>query len=96
MVLAFVKIMIEAKLNPMHRLWVQAQDIDRTAALMCYIQLSLWGVPAAVVVGNTLANEQREVFLHHWPPHGRVEMEARTARRRTRPTRAGKARGHHG
>jgi hypothetical protein len=62
MVLAFVKIMIEAKLNPMHRLWVQAQDIDRTAALMCYIQLSLWGVPAAVVVGNTLANEQREVF----------------------------------
>ena len=62
MVLAFVKIMIEAKLNPMHRLWVHAQDVDRTAALMCYIQLSLWGVPAAVVVGNTLANEQREVF----------------------------------
>ena len=68
MVLAFVKIMIEAKLNPMHRLWVHAQDVDRTAALMCYIQLSLWGVPAAVVVGNTLANEQREVFhtiAHH-------------------------------
>ena len=62
MVLAFVKIMIEAKLNPMHRLWVHAQDVDRTAALMCYIQLSLWGVPAAVVVGNTLMNEQREVF----------------------------------
>jgi hypothetical protein len=62
MVLSFVKIMIEAKLNPMHRLWVQAQDIDRTAALMCYIQLSLWGVPAAVVVGNTISNEQREVF----------------------------------
>ena len=68
MVLAFVKIMIEAKLNPMHRLWVHAQDVDRTAALMCYIQLSLWGVPAAVVVGNTLMNEQREVFhtiAHH-------------------------------
>jgi hypothetical protein len=68
MVLAFVKIMIEAKLNPMHRLWVQAQDIDRTAALMCYIQLSLWGVPAVVVVGNTLANECRETFYtigHH-------------------------------
>ena len=62
MVLAFVKIMIEAKLNPMQCLWVHAQDIDRTAALMCYIQLSLWGVPAAVVVGNTLMNEQREVF----------------------------------
>ena len=68
MVLAFVKIMIEAKLNPMQCLWVQAQDIDRTAALMCYIQLSLWGVPAVVVVGNTLANECRESFYtigHH-------------------------------
>lgn len=52
----------------MHRLWVHAQDVDRTAALMCYIQFSLWGVPAVVVVGNTLANEQREVFhtiAHH-------------------------------
>jgi hypothetical protein len=35
---------------------------------MCYIQLSLWGVPAVVVVGNTLANECREAFYtigHH-------------------------------
>jgi hypothetical protein len=62
MVLAFVKIMIEMKLNPMQCVWVQAQDVDRTAALMCYIQLSLWGVPAAVVVGNTLLGEKREVF----------------------------------
>ena len=30
MVLAFVKIMIEAKLNPVHRFWVHAQDVDRT------------------------------------------------------------------
>jgi len=41
---------------------VQATDIDRTTALMCYIQLSLWGVPAQVIVGNTLTNEVREVF----------------------------------
>jgi N-6 DNA Methylase len=68
MVLAFVKIMIEMKLNPMQCVWVHAQDVDRTAALMCYIQLSLWGVPAAVVVGNTLMGESREVFYtigHH-------------------------------
>ena len=35
---------------------------------MCYIQLSLWGVPAVVVVGNTLSNECRESYYtiaHH-------------------------------
>jgi type I restriction-modification system DNA methylase subunit len=33
-----------------------AQDIDRVAALMCYIQLSLLGCPGYVVVGNSLTN----------------------------------------
>lgn len=31
-----------------------AQDIDLTAGLMCYIQLSLLGCPGYVVIGNTL------------------------------------------
>lgn len=43
-----------------------AQDIDRTAALMCYIQLSLLGCPAIIIVGNSLLPEelqkQREVW----------------------------------
>jgi len=34
---------------------------------MCYLQLSLWHVPAVVVVGNTLAHEAREVF--YTPAH---------------------------
>lgn len=33
-----------------------AQDIDRTAALMCYIQLSLLGCAGYVVVGNSLTD----------------------------------------
>lgn len=33
-----------------------AQDVDRTAALMCYIQLSLLGCAGYVVVGNSLTN----------------------------------------
>lgn len=33
-----------------------AQDIDRTAALMCYIQLSLLGCAGYVVVGDSLCN----------------------------------------
>ena len=31
-----------------------AQDIDQTAALMCYIQLSLLGCPAIIIVGDSL------------------------------------------
>ena len=33
-----------------------AQDIDLTAALMCYIQLSLLGCMAAVKVGKSLSD----------------------------------------
>lgn len=33
-----------------------AQDIDRVAGLMCYIQLSLLGCAGYVVIGNTLSN----------------------------------------
>ncbi len=37
-------------------------DIDRLTALMAYVQLSLWNVPAEIVVGNTLSLEVREVW----------------------------------
>lgn len=68
MILALVKVMIQAGYNPADKLWVQAIDVDRMAALMCYIQLSLWNVPAEVIVGNTLTLEVREVWYtpaHH-------------------------------
>ena len=38
-----------------HALFV-AQDIDRVAGLMCYIQLSLLGCPGYVVIANSLTN----------------------------------------
>ena len=38
-----------------HALFV-AQDIDRIAGLMCYIQLSLLGCPGYVVIADSLAN----------------------------------------
>jgi len=68
MVLAVVKTLIEAGYDPARALWVQAWDIDRLAALMAYVQLSLWNVPAEIVVGNTLSLEVREVWFtpaHH-------------------------------
>lgn len=67
MVLAFASVMISYRHNPNQRLWVQCQDIDRTAALMCYLQLSLWHIPAVVLVGDTLAMEVREAF--YTPAH---------------------------
>jgi len=72
MILALVKVMTEAAYDPARKLWVQAIDVERMAALMCYIQLSLWNVPAEVIFGNTLSCEIREVWytpahhLHLW------------------------------
>lgn len=79
MVLAFVKVMLSYGHDPAKRLWVQCQDVDRTAALMCYLQLSLWNVPAAVIIGNTLAMEVREVF--YTPAHYLGLWEYRLRRR---------------
>jgi type I restriction-modification system DNA methylase subunit len=67
MVLAFTKIMRDHNHNPAEKLWVQCTDIDRTAGLMCYLQLSLWNIPAEVIIGNTLSMEVREVF--YTPAH---------------------------
>ena len=45
--------MVKRGLGPRQALYV-AQDIDRTAALMCYLQLSLLGCAGYVVVGDAL------------------------------------------
>jgi len=79
MVLAFVKVMISHGHNPAQRLWVQCQDVDRIAALMCYLQLALWNVPGVVIVGNTLAVEAREVF--YTPAHYLGFWKSRLQRR---------------
>ncbi len=68
MVLAIAQALIEKGKNPANAMWAQCQDIDRTAALTCFVQLSLWNIPAVVIVGDTLANEVRECFYtpaHH-------------------------------
>lgn len=82
MVLAFVKIMLKQGHNPAERLWVQCIDVDRLAALMCYVQLALWNVPAEVLVGNTLSLEIREVW--HTPQHSlgfwEFRLQTRSAR----------------
>ena len=68
MILALIKVMIAKGYNPSQHIWVQCIDVDRMAALMCYVQLSLWNVPAEIIVGNTLSWDIREVWYtpaHH-------------------------------
>ncbi len=43
--------------KPGKELFVQAVDIDIICAMMTYIQLSLYDIPAIVAHGNTLAME---------------------------------------
>jgi type I restriction-modification system DNA methylase subunit len=81
MILAFAHLLIKKGYNPANKLWVEAIDIDRTSALMCYIQLSLWNIPARVIVGNALTLEIKESFytpahyLYFWEAKLRKKMD---------------------
>ncbi|WP_249263147.1 N-6 DNA methylase [Serratia marcescens] len=67
MVIAFAKVMLARGYNPQTQLRVDCVDIDPVAAWMCYIQLSLLGIPARVVIGNSLTLKyQREMYTPFW------------------------------
>lgn len=55
MLIAFANAIKRRGINYQEKVLFVAQDIDRTAAMMCYIQLSLLGCPAVVIIGDTLA-----------------------------------------
>ncbi len=56
---------------------VTAQDINPVAADMCYINLTLWGIPSRIVLGDTLRGTVcREWKNVHW---FRVDEELRSA-----------------
>lgn len=98
MVLAIAKVLISHGHDPARRMWTECRDVDRLAALMCYLQLSLWNIPGVVIVGNTLKMEAREVFYtpqHHlgmWEWKLRRDHENHQARddAKTVPTDAGR------
>lgn len=62
MILAAAQAMKDEGLEPRDTLVVEAVDLDRTAALMAYVQLSAAGLPAIVRVGDSLKNEYREFW----------------------------------
>ncbi len=63
--------------NRMHAI---CYDIDATAVHMCYLQLSLLGIPAIVVHGNSLTLKEWD----HWatPMHIMGRWDARLAKQR--------------
>lgn len=59
MILGLCKAMLEESINYQKHMLVVAQDLDIRAVFMSYIQLSLAGVPAIVIHGNSLLVEER-------------------------------------
>lgn len=53
-------------LNPQKEVLFVGQDIDRTAALMCYIQLALLELSAYVIIGDSLARPGRHPDNEVW------------------------------
>lgn len=62
MVIAVAQAMREEGFNPQKQLNVIAQDLDIKAVHMCYIQLSLLGIPAQVLHANTLSLEVFDIW----------------------------------
>lgn len=56
--IAVDQILKEAGINPAYNAYFMAQDIDKMACCMCYIQLSLLGMSGCVIWQNTLSDEK--------------------------------------
>ena len=61
MIVAYAEYLLEAGYNPSEHLFGSCIDIDPIAADMAFIQLSLLGIPAEVVTGNTLTMQINRV-----------------------------------
>lgn len=53
LLISFAQECLSQKVNYQTNVLFTAQDIDRTAAMMCFVQLSLLGCPGYIVVGDT-------------------------------------------
>ena len=59
LLVAFANTCLRFGVNYQTSVLFTAQDLDTTAAFMCYLQLSLLGCPGYVVIGNTITNPAR-------------------------------------
>lgn len=72
---AYAECLIEAGLNPSAQVFVSCTDIDPVAADMAFIQLSLLGIAAEVVTGDTLTLEFNRI--RHTPAYYLNDFEER-------------------
>ncbi len=72
MVIAFAQTIMKYGFNYQKKLYVEAIDIDENCFKMTYIQLSLLGIPAKVILGDTLAQKFKAelytpmFFINNW------------------------------
>ena len=59
MLITFAHMLQKKGINPQTNALFVGQDVDRISALTCYIQLAILGLPAYVIVGDTLSNSGR-------------------------------------
>ena len=62
MIIAFAETMKEHNFNYQKHLYVEAIDIDEISFMMAYIQLTLLGIPAKVIQGDTLTLKFQQVL----------------------------------
>ena len=66
MIIAAARVLKERGLNYQRCMKVTAQDLDWNSVYMTYVQLSLLGIDAEVIQGNTLSDsmpEPKQIFL---------------------------------
>lgn len=63
MVLGLARAMYNNKFNYCKDMFVEATDIDIICVYMTYIQLSLYGIPARVIHGNSLSMERWSAWI---------------------------------
>ncbi len=64
-IIAFVELLRERKINYQECVKVVCQDLDWNSVYMCYVQLSMYGVPAVVVQGDSLQNSYNGKYDEH-------------------------------
>ena len=61
-VIAFAETLKVKGYNYQHQLFVEAVDIDELCFMMTYIQLALYGIPARVILGDTLSLKYQKIL----------------------------------
>lgn len=79
MIIGFYKVMLKYNYNPQTQLYVHATDLCNIVYKMCYIQVSILGVSATIVNGNSLSLEEFDskntpfYYLNNWEYRLRFE-----------------------